>query len=161
VFVDGWVLAITLVVILVGIAGTFLPMLPGVPLVFIAIAAYGWHEGFQNVSPRYLVIIACVTVLTLFVDYLSTYLGAKYFGSSKKGVYGAVIGSFAGLFIFPPLGLLFGPWVGAVIGEYLQGNDLEKAMRSGMGAVIGLFSGIAFKVAIALIMLVSFLIIIF
>ncbi|MDD3365436.1 MAG: DUF456 domain-containing protein, partial [Syntrophomonas sp.] len=111
--------------------------------------------------PRYLVIIAGVTVLSLFVDYLSTYWGAKYFGSSKKGLYGAVIGSFVGLFIFPPAGLLIGPWVGAIIGEFLEGNDWNKALRSGMGAVIGLFSGIAFKVILATLMLISFLIIIF
>ncbi len=158
---DVWVVVITLAVILLGIAGTFVPVLPGVPLVFIAIAAYGWHDGFQTVTPRYLAIIAGVTVLSLFVDYLSTYLGAKYFGSSKKGLYGAVFGSFIGLFIFPPAGLLIGPWVGAIIGEFLEGNDWNKALRSGMGAVIGLFSGIAFKLALATIMLVSFLIIIF
>ncbi len=158
---DGWILVLTLVVIMVGIAGTFVPIIPGVPLVFIAIAAYGWHEGFQTISPRYLVIIAGVTVLSLFVDYLATYMGAKYFGSSKKGLYGAVLGSFVGLFIFPPLGLLLGPWIGAIVGEFLQGNDWNKAMRSGAGAVIGLFSGIAFKVMLATIMLVSFLIIIF
>jgi len=158
---DGWVLVITLVVILIGIAGTFVPILPGVPLVFVAIAAYGWHEGFQTVSPKYLVIIAGVTVLSLFVDYLSTYLGAKYFGSSRKGVYGAIIGSIIGLFMFPPVGLLFGPWVGAIIGEILEGNDWNKALRSGMGAVIGLFSGMAFKIMLATMMLISFLIIIF
>jgi hypothetical protein len=158
---DVWVVVITLAVILLGIAGTFVPVLPGVPLVFIAIAAYGWHEGFINVTPRYLVIIAGVTVLSLFVDYLSTYLGAKYFGSSKKGLYGAVIGSFVGLFIFPPAGLLIGPWVGAIMGEFLEGNDWNKAWRSGMGAVIGLFSGIAFKLVLATVMLVSFLIVIF
>jgi hypothetical protein len=158
---DVWVVVLTLAVILLGIAGTFVPVLPGVPLVFVAIAAYGWHEGFQTVTPRYLIIVAGITVLSVFVDYLSTYLGAKYFGSSKKAMYGAVIGIFAGLFIFPPAGLLIGPWVGAIIGELIEGNDWNKALRSGMGAVIGLFSGIAFKLILAAFMLVSFLIIIF
>jgi uncharacterized protein YqgC (DUF456 family) len=158
---DVWVVVITLVVIILGIAGTFVPVLPGVPLVFIAIAAYGWHDGFHTVTPGYLAIIAGVTVLSLFVDYLSTYLGAKYFGSSKKGLYGAVMGSFVGLFIFPPAGILIGPWVGAIIGEFIDGNNWNKALRSGMGAVIGLFSGLAFKLILATVMLVSFLIIIF
>jgi len=157
----GWALVIALIVILIGIAGTFIPVLPGVPLVFAAIAAYGWYDGFQTVTPKYLAIIAGVTVLSLFVDYISTYLGAKYFGSSKMGLYGAVIGSFVGLFIFPPAGLLIGPWIGAIIGEYMQGNDWKKASRSGLGAVVGLFSGIAFKVILASVMLASFLIIIF
>ena len=81
---DVSIFIITLVVILIGIAGTFLPVLPGVPLFFMAIAAYGWYEGFQVITARYLVIIAGLAVLSLFVDYLSTYMGAKYFDSSKK-----------------------------------------------------------------------------
>ncbi|MDD4802821.1 MAG: DUF456 domain-containing protein [Syntrophomonas sp.] len=158
---DIWVVIFTLAAILLGIAGTFVPMLPGIPLIFIAIAAYGWHEGFQNVTARYLVIIAAITVLSLFVDYLSTYLGAKYFGSSKKGLIGAVLGSFIGLFLFPPLGLLIGPWVGAILGEFLEGNDWNKALRSGLGAVIGLFTGVAFKLVLSAAIFISFLIIIF
>jgi hypothetical protein len=158
---DVSIFIITLVVILIGIAGTFLPVLPGVPLVFMAIAAYGWYEGFQVITARYLVIIAGLAVLSLFVDYLSTYMGAKYFDSSKRGLWGAVLGSLAGLFIFPPLGLLICPWLGAIIGELTQGNDLQKALRSGLGVVIGLFSGIAFKVVLATGMLVSFLIMVF
>lgn len=158
---EAAIFIVTLAVILLGIAGTFLPVVPGVPLVFVAIAAYGWYEGFQEITPNYLVILAGVAVLSLFVDYVSTYLGAKYFDSSRLGLYGAVIGSVAGIFIFPPLGLLILPWLGAIVGELLQGNDWPKAMRSGMGAVIGLFSGIAFKVALATGMLVSFLLVIF
>ncbi len=157
---DGLAVFITLAVILFGIAGTFLPIIPGVPLIFIAIAAYGWYEGFQMITPRYIVILAGVTVLSLFVDYLSTYLGAKYFGSSKKGLWGAVLGSISGLFIIPPVGLLICPWVGAVVGELLEGNDWNKALRSGMGAVIGLFSGIFFKVSLAALMTISFVYII-
>lgn len=158
---DLSIFIITLVVIIIGIAGTFLPLLPGVPLVFGAIAAYGWYEGFQLITPRYLVIIAGLAVLSLFVDYWSTYMGAKYFNSSKMGLWGAVLGSLLGLFIFPPLGLLICPWLGAITGELIQGNDLQKAMRSGLGAVIGLFSGIVFKMILAIGMLVSFLLRVF
>ena len=158
---DVIILVITLAVILLGIAGTFIPVLPDVPLVFAAIAAYGWLEGFHAVSPKYLLILAGVAVLSMFIDFVSTYLGAKYFDSSRLGLYGAVIGSLAGIFIIPPLGLLICPWLGAIIGELIQGNDLPKALRSGMGAVIGLFSGIAFKLVLAVGMLVSFLVVIF
>ncbi|MEA4924382.1 MAG: DUF456 domain-containing protein [Syntrophomonadaceae bacterium] len=154
------IVIITVVVILLGIAGTFLPVLPGIPVIFIAIAAYGWYEGFQTVTPAYLTVMAVLTILSLLVDYLAVYWGAKYFKSSKMGLYGAVLGGLAGLF-FPPVGLLIGPWVGAFIGELMQGNDWSQSVRSGTGAVIGLFSGIAFKVIIGMGMLISFLIVIF
>jgi uncharacterized protein len=157
---DIAVLVIIIAVILLGIAGTFLPILPGIPLIFAAIAAYGWYEGFQHITSRFLVIMAGLAILSLFVDYVSTYLGAKYFNSSKMGLYGAVVGSIIGLFVLPPLGLLICPWLGAVAGELLQGNELDKAWRSGLGAVIGLFSGILFKVVVGIAMLVAFIIVI-
>lgn len=158
---DTTVLIITLVIIVIGIGGTFLPLIPGIPVIFVAIAAYGWYEGFQVVTPKYLVIMGGLAVLSLFIDYLTIYWGAKYFQSSKMGMYGAVLGGLAGLFIIPPLGLLVCPWVGAIAGELIQGNDWNKALRSGMGAVIGLFSGIAFKIILGTGMLLSFLFVVF
>lgn len=155
------VLIIVLVIMITGIAGTFLPVLPGIPLIFAAIAAYGWYEGFHAVTARYLVIMGGLAILSLFIDYLATYWGAKYYDSSKMGLYGAVLGSVAGLFVFPPLGLLVCPWLGAIIGELIQGNNWDKALRSGTGAVIGLFSGIACKIVIGLGMIISFLFVIF
>ena len=158
---DTGVLIITIIAILIGIAGTFLPMLPGIPFIFVAVATYGWYEGFQLITPRYLVIIAGVALLSIFIDYLATYWGAKHFDSSKKGMWGAVLGGVIGLFIIPPLGLLVGPWLGAITGELLHGNELSKAFRSGIGAVIGLFTGIIFKVVVGIGILISFLIVVF
>ncbi len=145
--------------ILLGIAGTIIPLIPGIPLIFISIAAYGWHEGFQQVTPKYLVIIGTVTVLSVIVDYLSTALGAKYAGSSKKGIWGAFIGTFIGALFFPPLGILLGPWLGAFIGEYIELQDAGAAAKTGFGTVLGLFSGIVFNLILALIILISFVIV--
>jgi uncharacterized protein YqgC (DUF456 family) len=153
-------LIIVFILILVGVAGTLVPLLPGIPLIFISIGAYGWHEGFQQVTPKYLVILGTLTALSIIVDYLSTTFGAKYSGSSRKGVWGAFIGTFAGLFFFPPLGIIIGPWVGAFIGEYLEVQDVNKALKTGFGTVLGFFSGIIFNFVLALIMLVSFIFVI-
>ncbi|MDD3269720.1 MAG: DUF456 domain-containing protein, partial [Syntrophomonadaceae bacterium] len=129
--------------------------------IFVSIAAYGWYEGFQQVTPKYLVILAGLAVISVFVEYLASTLGAKYFGSSKKGMWGAFIGTFAGLFIFPPLGILIGPFLGAAIGEYLEINDFEKAFKVGIGTVAGLFSGMIFKLVLALAMGISFIVVLF
>ncbi|NLO21687.1 MAG: DUF456 domain-containing protein [Syntrophomonadaceae bacterium] len=146
--------------ILVGIVGTMVPLVPGIPLIFISIAAYGWYEGFQQITPKYLVIIGAITVLSVIIDYLSTSLGAKYTGSSKKGIWGAFLGTFLGVIFFPPLGILLGPWLGAFIGEYIELQDVGAAIKTGFGTVLGLFSGMIFNLILALIMLISFLIII-
>lgn len=158
---DTAVLIIALLFILVGIAGTILPILPGVAMIFVAIAAYGWYEGFQSITAGYLMVLAGLTILSMLVDYLSTYLGAKHFDSSRLGMWGAVLGSLLGIFLFPPLGIIVCPWLGALGGELVQGHDLRKAMRSGLGAVIGLFSGVVFKVLIGMGMLISFLAFVF
>lgn len=149
-------LIVVFVLILVGIAGTLIPLLPGIPLIFISIAAYGWYEGFQQITPKYLVILGAITVLSVIIDYLSTALGAKYAGSSKKGVWGAFIGTFVGAIFFPPLGILIGPWLGAFIGEYIELQDVGAAVKTGFGTVLGLFSGMVFNLILALIMLISF-----
>jgi len=154
------ILIIVILLILVGVAGTVIPLLPGMPLIFVSIAAYGWHEGFQHITPKYLVIVGTVTVLSVLIDYLSTTIGAKYAGSSKKGIWGAFIGTFIGALFFPPLGILLGPWLGAFIGEYIELQDVNMAAKTGFGTVLGLFSGIVFNLILAIIILISFIIII-
>jgi len=156
-----FVLVAAIIIMLVGVAGTILPFIPGVPLVFVAIAAYGWYDGFQHVTANYVVIMAGLAVLSLLVDYLATTLGAKYYGSSRAGVIGALVGTVLGLFIFPPLGIILFPWLGAVIGELVTGKDWEPAMKAGIGTIIGLFSGMVFKAVLALAMVISFIIVIF
>ncbi len=158
---DTIALIVTILVILVGIAGTVIPFIPGIPLIFISIAAYGWYEGFQVINSKFVVVMAALTILSLVVDYLSTALGASYFGSSKYGVWGAIIGTFVGLVTFPPIGIFLGPWLGACIGEFIAGQEFNKAMRSGLGTVVGLFSGIVFNLALSLVMLAAFLIKVF
>lgn len=152
---------ITIIVILLGIAGTLIPFIPGVPLIFIAITTYGWYEGFHTITAKYIVVIATLTILSILVDYLSSTLGVKYFGSSKYGIYGALIGTVLGLFIFPPAGILIGPWIGAVAGEMIAGKDFSNAFRTGIGAIVGLLSGVAFSLIMAIIMFISFLVIVF
>ncbi|MEN6349215.1 MAG: DUF456 domain-containing protein [Syntrophomonas sp.] len=156
-----YALIIVIILILAGIAGTVLPIIPGIPLIFVSIAAYGWYEGFHVITPKFLTILAGLTIISIFVDYLATTLGAKYFGSSKKGIWGAFIGTFLGLFIFPPLGIFVGPFLGAVGGEYLELHDLQKSVKVGIGTVVGLFSGIIFKLVLALAMAISFLVVVF
>jgi len=152
---------LAIIVILIGIAGIFIPYVPGISLIFIAILAYGWHEGFHQVSSYYIAVMAALTVLSLVVDYLAATLGAKHFGSSKYGIYGALLGTLLGIIIFAPIGIFVGPWLGALIGEMLAGKDFSTAMRISWGTIVGLFSGIAFNLVLGAAMLISFLIVIF
>lgn len=154
-------LALVIIAMIIGAAGTVLPVLPGIPLIFAAALFYGWYEGFQLITANYLIILGILTILSIVFSYLSTMLGARYFGSGKWGSWGAIAGLVLGLFIFPPIGLLVGPFLGAFLGEYLSGQNSQLAIRAALGALIGLFSGIIFNLLVAIGMLVSFLIKVF
>ena len=123
------VLTLAVILMLVGVAGTILPVLTGIVLVFLTIAAYGWYEGFQQISAHYLIILAGLTLLSVFVSYLSAVWGAKYFGSSKTGTWGAVLGMLAGLFVSHRWASLWVLFYGAIIGEYIQRQDLAVSLK--------------------------------
>ena len=150
-----YLLAILLVVI--GIAGTILPALPGLPLVFAGMLLAAWAGDFQQVGMPMLVVLGLLTLFSLAVDFWATALGAKRVGASRLAIIGAMLGTFGGLF-FGPLGLLLGPFVGAIGGELihrrsLHKQDLGQAAKIGVGTWFGILFGTVLKLALAFTML--------
>ena len=144
------------VLILVGIAGTILPALPGLPLMFGGMLLAAWVGDFREISVWTIVALGALTALSIGVDLLATLLGAKRVGASRWAMVGAAIGTFAGLFFGIP-GLLAGPFVGAVAGEMISGKELRDASRTGFATWLGLAVGAALKLALAFAMLAIFL----
>jgi hypothetical protein len=152
-----WWYALASVLILVGLAGTVLPALPGLPLVFTGMLLAAWAGDFQQIGVWTLVALGVLTVLSLAVDIAATALGAKKVGASRHAMIGATLGTFGGLFFSLP-GLIVGPFVGAVAGELAHQRSLKKdelaiAAKVGMGTWLGLALGAATKLAIAFTML--------
>src|SRR5688572_3330700 len=108
-----WVVAIALIV--VGVIGTFLPVLPGVLLVFGGMVLGAWIDNFERVGWITLVILGVLTVLVFVVDIVSALLGAKRVGASRLAIIGAAVGTVVGL-AFGIVGVLVAPFIGAVIG---------------------------------------------
>lgn len=133
---------------LVGVAGTILPALPGVPLVFAGMFLAAWAGDFELVGPAMLVVLGLLTLLSIVVDFVAAALGAKRVGASRLALIGAVVGTFAGLF-FGPLGLLAGPFVGALIGELIHVRELRQATRVGFGTWLGIVLGTVLKLGLA------------
>ncbi|PKM79782.1 MAG: DUF456 domain-containing protein [Firmicutes bacterium HGW-Firmicutes-14] len=134
----------------IGTLGTFLPVLPGTPLIFLAALGYGFYEGFNKITPLILLIMFMLTVLTLLIDYFAGVVGAKKFGATGYGIWGAFLGGILGVIFFSIPGLTLGPLAGAVTGELVKGRNLSDAVRSGLGTVIGIAGGSIFKVTVAL-----------
>ncbi len=148
-----YVLAALMMVI--GVAGVVLPVLPGLPLTFAGMLLAAWAGGFEQVGWVTLTILAVLTVLSVIVDFLSTALGARRVGASRKAIIGSIIGTFAGL-LFLPIGIFVGPFAGALIGEMLHGRELGQATKVGLATWVGLVAGMVLKVGLAFAMLALF-----
>jgi uncharacterized protein YqgC (DUF456 family) len=144
-----WSLVVLLIV--VGIAGTVLPALPGSALVFAGILLGAWIDDFQRVSTLVLLVCAVLMLLSWAVDYFAALLGAKRAGASREAIIGAAIGTVLGVFT-GLIGLLFMPLVGAAIGQYLSERDAERAAKVGMATWIGLLIGTVAKVVLSFVM---------
>jgi uncharacterized protein YqgC (DUF456 family) len=143
--------------VLVGLAGIFLPALPGIPLVFAGMLLAAWNGGFQQIGVGTLVALGVLTLLSVAVDFWATAMGAKRVGASRLAVLGAIIGTLFGLFL-GPLGLFVGPFLGAVAGELLHGRRMDQAgigqaAKVGFGTWMGIVFGIALKLMLALAMI--------
>ncbi len=150
-------LALAIVLVLIGLAGTVLPVLPGAPVLFAGLWLAAWAEDFAHVGPVALSAMAVFALLTYGVDFAAGALGAKRFGASKRAIVGATLGAVVGIFFGLP-GILLGPFVGATIGELSAQRSLGEAGRAGLGATLGLAIGAAAKLAMALSMVGLFLV---
>lgn len=145
-----WILAGLLVI--AGLAGTVIPAIPGVPLVFAGLFFCAWIGDFETISWVTLSIMAVLTVFAWVVDFIAGAFGARYLGASSRAFWGATIGAIVGLF-FGLAGIILGPFIGAVIGELSGGNDVVSSGRAGVGAWIGMVVATAVKLGIAFLMI--------
>ena len=149
-----WGGAITLIAL--GIVGLVFPAIPGPPLLFGGLWMVAWIEDYHYVGLGSLVALGILAALAMLADFVAGALGAKKFGASGLSIFGATMGAIVGIF-FGPIGLILGPFVGAVIGELMSGRKIDAAGRAGVGATIGLLIGTAAKLAVGVVMLALFL----
>lgn len=134
------------VCLLVGFIGAVLPILPGAPLSYIGLLLLHFTDKAEFTTTFMLIWLAIVIAVQV-LDYLIPMWGTKMFGGSKKGVWGSVIGVIVGLF-FGPIGIVLGPFVGAVIGELIDGKETAAAIKAGFGSFVGLLLGTISKLIV-------------
>lgn len=145
--------ALTLALMLAGLVGTVLPLVPGT--VLILLGAVVNHFALHSIGWGTLVVLTLLTILAQALDIVSGAAGAKWFGATRWGAIGGILGAIIGLFFGLP-GLFFGPLLGAVLGELLGGKGILPAGKSGWGTFLGTTAGIVGKLFIGLIMIVWF-----
>ena len=146
-----------IVCVVVGVAGTALPVLPGVPLVLVGLVLVAWADQFVHVGPWTFALLGVLTLAGIAVDFLATLLGARRVGASRPALIGAAAGSVLGLFFGLP-GLLLGPFLGALLGELVVHGDLLRSGKVGLGTWLGLLVGSVLKLLIVLLMIAIFVI---
>jgi uncharacterized protein len=153
-------LAVVLAVLLfvLGLAGTILPVLPGVVLTYGGMILYGIMTGFASLDTNFYLLQGMAVLLVFSVDYLATAAGTRRFGGSRQAAFGAVLGTLVGLLVFGPFGIILGPFLGAVTAELLLGKKPDMAVRAGFGTLIGILGGTVLKIAIQIMMIIYFFI---
>lgn len=160
-----WQIIVAIILVVIGIAGTILPMLPGVPLVFAGLFLAAWHGAFDKVSILTMVIIAVIAMLAWVIDFSASIITAKKVGASKYALWGAGIGAIVGI-AGGIVGLIIGPAIGAIIGELISHKSATKqtiskeatakATTVGIAAGLGFVLALALKIILALSMLAVF-----
>lgn len=143
------------IIIAAGFVGSILPNLPGIPVMFGGMLLAAWVGHFQKIALWVIVLLSVLAAFSIVFDFLAGTWGAKKYGASGAALWGALIGTLAGLFFGIP-GLLLGPFVGAVVGQLASGSRVDRAARVGFGTWIGLLIGTAVKLAAAFMMLGTF-----
>ncbi len=132
------------ILILVGLAGCILPVIPGPPISYAGLLLLQVAKD-NPFSAETMMIWLTVTIVVTLLDYVVPVWGTRKYGGSRQGVWGSIIGLLAGLFFFPPIGIVIGPFAGAILGEMIAGKNSNDAFRAGFGSFVGLMAGTLLK----------------
>jgi hypothetical protein len=148
---DWLIIACGVILILLGIAGCFLPVLPGPPLSYLAVLLLQLKSD-PPFSTTFLITWGILAGAVTLLDYVIPVYGTKRFGGSRYGIMGSIIGLLLGIFFFPPFGIIIGPLIGALLGELYAGQKGKNAMRSAIGSFAGFLFGTFLKLIVSLVL---------
>lgn len=141
--IDYLLLILGVVLIILGLIGCLVPVLPGPPLSFLGILSLHFTK-FGHISSSILLIMGSIALVVTILDAIVPIWGTKKFGGSKYGSRGATVGLIIGFFIGPP-GIILGPFLGAFAGEMIFKDDIKYAIKAGFGSLLGFLTGIGLK----------------
>ena len=156
-FVAAWV--VTACLLMLGLVGTLVPFLPGHLILFFAAVGH-WLMLRQDSGVEWLtlVVLGFLLILSQVFEFLSGAAGTRWFGGTRWGAAGALIGGMGGIF-FIPFGLILGPLIGSMFCEFVFAKkEVRPATVSGVGSVLGTVAGMVVKIIVGVLMIVWFLV---
>lgn len=151
------VFIIALVIMMVGMAGVIMPVIPSTPLIWFGAFFYGLFNHFETITWKVLLVFGLLTAFSIVLENFGNVYGAKKFGATRWGIIGSLVGTGVGFFWAGPLGLLLGPIVGTIIFEIFGGMGYKGALKSGIGNFVGFLGGSVVKIALGLAMIIIFI----
>jgi uncharacterized protein YqgC (DUF456 family) len=152
---DYILVVLGVIIMILGIIGCLVPVLPGPPLNFVGLLLLHFTR-FGHFTTWTLIIFAAIAVVVTVLDYLVPIWGTRKFGGSKYGTRGAAIGLIIGFFL-GPVGIIIGPLLGAFTGEMIFKDDFKYALKAGFGSLVGFLTGVGLKLAASFIMTFYFI----
>jgi len=150
--------SVAVILFAIGLIGTVLPVFPGTIIILAGTLLHRMMLGpAKSISWGTIAVLMVLTAVSYALDFLSGYFGARYFGATKWGMFGALLGALVGVF-FGIAGLFVGPVIGAVGGEFIAGKRMIDAGRAGWGSLLGNLGAMIGKLFIALGMIAIFFI---
>jgi uncharacterized protein YqgC (DUF456 family) len=153
--IDGVLIILSGILMVAGIIGCILPVLPGPPLSYTGLLLLQLSSK-HPFTAQFLILYAILTVLVTVLDFVIPVYCTKRFKGSKYGVIGCAVGLILGVFFFPPLGIIIGPVIGAFIGELLMNKASDKAIKSAIGSFLGFLGSTSIKLILTLTMAYHF-----
>lgn len=142
---------ISIILLVIGIMGTFLPVLPGLLFCFAGLLVYKFGAN-PDFSIWYLILFGILTIASIILNYLIPIKTTARYGGSNYGKIGGFVGTLIGLF-FPPVGFIIGMLLGVFLGELIHDKtDKKKALKATKGAFIGFILGTGFNLLVGLAM---------
>lgn len=144
---DIFLIIIGIILLLVGLVGCVLPIIPGPPMAYLSLVALHFTDK-ASFSTKQLVIWLLLVIIVQITDYFIPMMGVKKLGGSRWGNWGCLFGTLIGVIFFPPWGIIIGPFAGAFAGELLSGKSAHLAFKAGFGAFVGFLFSTVLKITL-------------
>lgn len=152
---DIFLLILGAVLIMLGMAGSILPVIPGPLTSWLGLLSLHYTSKVEQ-DWGFLGWTFAIALVIMALDYLIPIWGTKALGGTKAGAVGSTIGLIVGIF-FPPFGIVLGPFVGAFTGELSKNPDRKLALKAAVGSFLGFLSGVALKLIISFVFMLYFI----
>lgn len=149
--------AISIIIMLTGMAGIIVPIIPSIPLIWLGSFIYAIFTHFEKITWVVLLIFALLTIFSIVLENIGNVYGAKRFGATKWGIIGSIVGTGVGFYTGGPVGLILGPVIGTIVFEFIGGKGYKGALKSGLGNFVGFLGGSILKFVVGLAMIIVFI----